>query len=143
MKQVLPVEGTIAPDSPLIARLDGDASGSFSIGAIPVKVHHADGEYRYQVEAFGAIRGTVPRTEGLRFDASLQEGALHVGLVAPTGEFTSQGCEPVPGTLIPPGHYVQASAAGDSATFDVYESVAERALSGQRVDAEITILGTE
>lgn len=106
---------------------------------IPMTLQEAsDGSWRYQITLDAPAEAEVERTDGLYVRTALtDDGWIELRLTAPFGGFTSLGCAPVPGTLIPPGHYAATNRAD---AFEVYADRVEYELRGSRVDIELTLI---
>lgn len=119
-------------------------SGDFILAGIPLRVAREDGVVSYEIAIDEPMTFPVPKTNGLMFVAEpTSPGTVSVKLVAASGEFTSAGCEPVPGTLLPPGHYVLKGSDGAIQTYDVFPSKVEFGLQNRRVDVDVTIIKSD
>lgn len=141
MEQTFPRSGAV-PDTIAANVTNGLASGNYALAGIPLRIIETDGRETYEINVTAPLTLPVPRTRGLHFIVEpVDAERVSIRLHAPSGAFTSEGCEPVPGTLIPPGHYVLASEARSRSVFRVYDHYEDHALQEKVVDVDLSILG--
>lgn len=95
----------------------------------------------YRFELPDGLEFPVPRTTDLFLSYhALPNGTAEFRFEAPNGTFESLGCQPVPGTVIPPGHYVIVADAPDHYGVRRYLDDLDRSLDGRTVTLTATLL---
>ena len=139
MEHEISAEGWMDPARVPEAVLD-NLPTTLLLGEMPIEATRVGDGVRYRIIPFDGSRATA-KTAGLYYGVEVDGAIARLKLSSPSAAFSSLGCTPVPGTLIPPGYYVQREVNNGVGTFDVYASKAEQQLSGATVNLEVTFTG--
>lgn len=112
-----------------------------TIADVPIFLWNENETIHYRVNITDDVRLRVNRAEGLYLEGRIDGGLATFTLVAPEGQFSSLGCSPIPGTSVPPGHYVAADSGGSG--YIVYENKIAYLLEEKTVNAMIHLIGED